>query len=292
MPKKINVVGVASGIAAQDQGCADGPKVLIQSDFIKQLSQRGIELDWHDILQTPASYQADKPVMPVVCEICEQLAQITAKYAQQRIPFLSIGGDHAYAVGTWSGVYAGKTATKPLGLLWIDAHMDSHTPETTETGAIHGMPLAALLGHGDPQLRSIASSQAKILPENVVLVGVRSFEKGEAKLLEDLNVRVYFMDEINQRGIDAVLAEAFAIVSKNTAGYGISLDLDAIDPNEAPGVGSPVAGGIHGDALCQALAKYRNDKQRYGVGIVEFNPHRDHDQKTEKLVADLIAAMF
>ena len=134
-------------------------------------------------------------------------------------------------------------------------------------------------------------TQPKLLPEQVCLIGIRSYEQGEADLLKQLNVRVFDMDEVNERGIETVFAEALAIVKKNTAGYGLSIDMDAMDPNDAPGVGTPEPGGIAGNALCATLANIAADKDLVGFEIVEFNPNLDQEQKTEKLVVKLLKTL-
>src|SRR5665213_879539 len=169
----------------------------------------------------------------------------------QQHKFVSVvGGDHSCAIGTWSGVYDAMHHLGDIGLIWIDAHMDSHTPETTPTNHIHGMPLACLLGYGYPTLTGVLHAAPKFKPENVCLIGVRSYEKGEAALLKHLNVRVFFMEEVQERGFEVVLAEAVQHVNQHTIGYGITLDIDAVDPLEAPGVDVPEPEGIHVKALC------------------------------------------
>jgi len=176
-------------------------------------------------------------------------------------------------------------------LLWIDAHMDAHTPETTESGMLHGMPVACLLGYGYPELTEIAHG-AKLDPTCVCLYGVRSFERGEAELLARLGVRVFFMEEIAQRGIAQTLTEALSIVTCASAGFGITLDLDAIDPGDAPGVGTPAPGGIRGAEFVAALAEYGGNAGLAGVEVVEYNPYHDQQSATAGLVADALIAIL
>jgi hypothetical protein len=162
----------------------------------------------------------------------------------------------------------------------------SHTPETTESGNIHGMPLAALMGYGDSRLTQLLFSAPKLLPESVILIGIRSFEKAEAALLKRLNVRIFDMYEIQTRGLTAVITEAVEIVSKNTVGYGISIDIDSIDPEEAPGTGAKELNGIASQDLCTALQKLllSPDKRFIGAEIAEFDPNQDKNKKTEKII--------
>ena len=155
---------------------------------------------------------------------------------------------------------------------------------------MHGMPLACLFGHGDPRLTGIAGG-ARLDPQQVCLVGVRSFETGEAALLRRLGVRVFFMHEIARRGLHDVMADALAIAG-NGGSYGISLDVDAVDPRDAPGVGSPAAGGIRGPDLLHAFSRIGRHPALAGLEVAEFNPHRDRGGATARLVSDAIHALL
>lgn len=201
-----------------------------------------------------------------------------------------LGGDHTCAVGTWTGIAGALAVRGPLGLVWIDAHMDAHTPSTSPSGMLHGMPLACLLGHGDPRLTAI-TGDARLDPGRVCLVGVRNFETGEAALLRRLGVRVFFMHEVARRGLDAVLADALATAGEGAAGVGLSLDLDALDPRDAPGVGTPAPGGIRGTELVRSLARTAASAALAGVEIVEYNPYRDRGGVTARLVGDVLGAL-
>jgi arginase len=204
---------------------------------------------------------------------------------------LVVGGDHSCAIGTWSGVHRALANHGPVGLIWIDAHMDSHTFATTPSGQIHGMPLACLLGHGETALTRIGGAEAKLRPEQVCLIGVRSYEAGEAALLHRLGVRVYDMDEIRRRGLAEVFEEALAIVRQGTAGFGVSVDLDALDPGEEPGVGTPVAGGLRRAELADALSHLRGDPAFVAMEIVEYNPRRDRRHATADAAGALLDAI-
>jgi len=178
-----------------------------------------------------------------------------------------------------------------LGFIWIDAHMDSHTPQTTLTGNIHGMPLACLLGFGEQGLINLATPTPKFNPKHICLVGIRSFEPEEEALLKRLNVRIIYMAEVRQRGLADVMAEAIKIATTGTVGYGLSIDIDSIDPADAPGTDVVEPGGLAGEELCQAVQVFAHDKRLIGAEIAEFDPHRDKDQKTEKLIARLVSAI-
>jgi arginase len=170
--------------------------------------------------------------------------------------------------------------------------MDSHTFATSPSRAIHGMALACLLGQGDPRLTAIASGQARLRPEHVCLIGVRSFEQAEHALLRRLGVRIYTMEEIRARGFAEVFDEARARVGAGTAGYGISLDLDVLEPAEEPGVGTPVPGGILCAELADALSTLHGDDRLLAMEIVEYNPWRDRQFATARAVHDLCQSIM
>jgi arginase len=286
--KNISLIGCASGIAAGDAGTGDGPTILATSNLQSELSNNGVNAEWQNILH-PLTLPT---VLATVADLCTRLAEQTRKAVQQQQLFTVFGGDHSCAIGTWSGVAAALADRGSLGLIWIDAHMDAHTPETSESGNIHGMPVACLLGHGAPELTKILTAQSKIKPEHICLIGIRSYEHGEAELIKRLGVRVFMMEEVAQRGIQAVMQEALGIVRQAGAGYGISIDLDGLDPTDAPAVGTPAAGGICAADLCKSLELLQHDEKLLGAEITEFNPHHDKDKKTEKLICDLLLAIF
>lgn len=289
MQTRINLIGYASSIGANDIGSEKGPVKLQQTRAYKHLAKQKFIFNWQTILKPLKQAKND---IQVIAEINRRLAKYTQKLVCDQLRFLVIGGDHSCAIGTWSGT---QTAIQPhgnFGLIWIDAHMDSHTPDTTETGNIHGMPLACLLGYGNKELTHICHNRAKILPSNVCLIGVRSFESGEAKLLDELNVRIYSIEEVRQRGLAAVLEEARNLVCKNTVGYGLSIDLDSIDPLQAPGVNAPVVNGLCSQELIQGLAIFSQDKHLLGVEIVEYNPRYDIEERTATICCHLIDTLF
>jgi len=289
MTKHIALIGYASGLGSADPGTQHGVQVLQKSEYLKELSSQGLSFEWEGVVKPQ---QNSDSKLELIAKECNELANHINNLVVANKPFLVLGGDHSCAMGTWSGAAHAKHAEGDIGLIWFDAHMDSHTFETTPTRNIHGMPLAALLGYGDRQLTSILNSHPKLKPENVCLLGTRSFEEGEAALLKKLNVRIFYMDEIQEKGFNKVFAEAIDIVSKNTIAYGLSIDLDGMDPTDAPGTGTSVPNGIHAKDLIHALQSIAGDKRLIGTEIVEFDPHRDVDRKTEKLICDLIATLF
>lgn len=276
-------------MGAPDRGCGDGPPRLLADGLVERLAARGADLTLHAMLEPhyPGRYRA---LSELACRIAREVADVIEA---GRFPVV-LGGDHSCAIGTWSGAAAALAARGPLGLVWVDAHMDSHTRATSWTGMPHGMPLAALLGYGEA--RPIAAHAASTVveghldPRHVALVGVRSYEPEEAGLLDRLGVKVFDQDAVDTRGVREALFEAVSIARGAAGGYGISVDLDAVDPRDAPGVGTPVANGVPGRELVAALGACCGDARFSALEIVEYNPHRDVDRRTAWLVEEMIAA--
>jgi arginase len=281
----IAAIAVASGAGARDCGCKDGPAAFQR--YWARRSGSSAWLAWEpasEILHTQIGTPVD-----VVARTGRWLAWTTCRLTRRRKRFLVIGGDHSCAIGTWSGAVEGIRA--PLGIVWIDAHMDMHVPETSPSGAINGMGLAALLGYGALELTALSRRRGTIAPRNVCVIGARSFEPEEPAFAKRHGVRVVGMDELRRRGIADTCAEAQAIAGSGTAGYGVSLDLDVFDPVDAPGVGTPARGGIRPSEFLDAWSDLTRSALCIGVEIVEYNPHRDQEGRTAQLLGDLVAAM-
>jgi arginase len=287
--RQIELVGVASGCGAPDPGCEAAADTLRATQMTARLRARGFRARWAPVIRPAAAYRANS--LQAVRRVCVRLARRVETIVREGDLPIVVGGDHTCAIGTWKGVAHAHRDKGRVGLLWIDAHMDAHTPQTTETGMLHGMPVAALLGYGYPELTRIAAG-VRLDPNCVCLYGVRSFERGEAELLERLGVRVFLMSEIEERGVATTLAEAISIVGCADGGFGITLDLDAIDPLDAPGVGTPEAGGLRGDDLIAALAAHGGHPNLVGIEIVEYNPFQDRAATTAGLVSDALDAML
>lgn len=193
-----------------------------------------------------------------------------------------IGGDHSVAIGTWNGV--GRSLEGPLSLIWIDAHLDGHTMETSPSNAIHGMPLAALLGHGDEKLSKLIVDTPVLNPENLFIVGARSYEEGELALFKKLGVQIYWIDEVLKRGIADVLSEVLGKIK--TPHLGLSIDLDVIDPEEAPGVGSKEDNGVCSEDLIASLDLFKERLSAFE--LVEYNPDLDFENKTREIAGKLL----
>lgn len=283
MRKELSLIGVASGVGAASRGCENGPLVCQQSEHL------GISpLNWVEILQP--KHLPSK--LETIAELAQRLARHTFSLVHQRNQFVVIGGDHSCAIGTWSGAAAALRPSGDLGLIWIDAHLDAHTPDTTPSGNIHGMPVASLLGYGSPQLTQILDKNPKLKPQNLCYVGVRDFEVEEQTLIERLGVRVYYMDEVRKRGLHAVLGEALTKITQNTVAFGVSIDIDVMEPSDAPGTGINVADGISAKELVKSLRLFSGHPKFLGMEIAEFDPRRDQNRKTEKLIGELILCLI
>ena len=286
MQRQIELIGAAWGLGGADPGCAAAPALLLP------LAQERLRACGAEALAGPmiSTASGERRKQLAVSRLCGLLASAVADSMRHaRLPCV-IGGDHSCAGGTWTGVARAmhQAGRGPLGLVWIDAHMDAHTPATSHTGRLHGMPLAWLLGQDDDPLYGLASGVLE--PQHVCLVGVRSFEREEKERLERLGVRVIHMKEVRSRGIEAAIEEAVGIASRGTEAYGISIDLDAITPDEAPGVGTPVAGGIGGAELARALARIGGGARLAALELVEYLPRLDRDGCSAAVAVELLAA--
>jgi arginase len=286
----IAFIGAASGWGAQIRGTEKGPEMVQSSGILSSLKSFWI---WKEILYPSESAVAsDLPpgplTLPYIEDLCRRLSLSVEQVLDDHQFPVIIGGDHIIAAGTWAGVVHQLRAKQEFGLIWIDAHMDAHTMKTTPSKAYHGMPLAALLGFGEPSIVNILEKGPILNSHHVCLIGVRSFEEGEATLLKSLGVRIYLMQEVEERGFKSVLQEALHLVKKGTKGFGLSIDLDAFDPQEAPAVGTPEPHGLKAKEVLPTFSTIQDDPSFIALEIVEYNPDRDKDSKTLLLMRDLI----
>jgi len=225
----------------------------------------------------------------VINEVCRELADLTEHSLESGEFPLVLGGDHSQAIGSIAGISRYfKRQGKTLGVLWVDAHTDMNTPESSPSGNIHGMPLSTLLGYGAKQLTSICGDGPALSAEHVVVFGVRDVDKSEAELVKKTGVRVFTMSEIDARGAGACLEEAMQILKRATGGIHLSYDLDGSDPSVAPGTGTPVPGGLNfreSHLVCETLAK---SGRLTSMEVVELNPIMDIENRTGKFAVWLI----
>ena len=287
----IQTQGIAASLGGNHQGCAQGPQVLRDSSILKSTLQKcHVSLDWQPMLTANKSLKAAAAIK----ELCGQASKVCQDFLQQSKPFLFFSGEHAYAMGIWQGAIKELAKSgKTLGLIWIDAHMDAHTFLTSPSGNVHGMPVAALLGEGDTALNEICNIGPIINPKNLALLGVRSYEKAEQALLNKLNVPVIYMKELaSPESLKLQLKKCHDTLLQQTDYFAISLDIDAIDPTDAPAVGVPEPLGLSGKSLCEALQQFNGDARLLGLEISEFSPEFDKHHKTESLISNLISALY
>ena len=284
---RVRIIGAASGLGAQDQACADGPVAFHRSQAWHELAHHP-RVDWGRTLFAPAADGGGATGR--IAGLCRHLADEVGHALRGGEFPVVIGGDHSVAIGTWSGV--ARVAGEPVGLLWIDAHLDSHTPETSYSGAIHGMPLACLLGRGDKRLLNIGLAGVQVSAGHTAVLGARSYEPEELDFLKASGVRIIDSVELAQRGFADCLHEALGIVTAAPAGFGVTLDLDAIDPLLAPGVGSPEPEGLSARDVLEAVSGIAGLPGFRALEIVEYNPDRDRLGITASLISDLVGRVL
>ncbi len=287
--KSLNLYGFASGIAANNPDCGLGPLYLYYHPEL--WGDLPFEVEWKDLLMATSELRG-LDVLPELLEISTLLAEDISQAVSAGEPFCVVGGDHSVGIGSWSGAAHALREKGPLGLIWVDAHMDTHTPDTSPSQNIHGMPISHLLGHGLAPLCELLDKAPKVLPEHLCLIGVRSFEPGEAQLLQDLNVKVYTMEEVTQRGLDVVFAEARDSLFTKIKHFGLTIDLDAFDPTDAPGVGCQEAGGIRSAEFVKVVKGLARYPGFVGMEIAELNPLLDDQAKTAKLIPEIVKAVY
>jgi arginase len=279
--KKI-LIPYACGAGAKDKRCEDAPAYLRKNGLDKYLQAKWLS-EYKSQMQTTAE---------IIKDHCNNLCQdVMATINKGDFP-ITIGGDHSMAMGTWSGVTTALNAQSEFGLIWFDAHMDAHTPQTSDSGAYHGMPLAHLLGYGDEELCSIGSKQPKISPEHICMIGIRSYEEKEANLLKKLGVRIFYIDEVKERGLQEVIKDAIKIAKNGTKAYGITIDVDAFDPEDAPATGTKEANGLKAFEAINSFNLFKNDKNLKAVELAEYNHYLENDNTTSKLIFDVLGAVL
>ena len=291
--KKVSLIGAASGWGAGIRETESGPEALLEFGLADALQKKGIDAEWTDMI-VPERRWRDAPdlvrseVYRLVLQEDAALADaVAAAMAAKTLPVV-LGGDHSIAVGTWGGV--AREHKGPLGLIWFDAHLDAHTMETSPSLNPHGMSAAVLLGHGAPEFLAIGGGVVR--PENFCYIGARSFEEGEHALLQRLGVRIVYMEEIHRRGLKAVVDNAVAIATSGTTGFGMTIDLDGFEPEDAPGIGLKTPDGLRRDEMIPALARLAGRPDLAAIEIVEYIPEFDIDLRTAKLTRDLLLALL
>lgn len=285
-------------LGAGRRGVDMGPSAIRIAGLNQRLQDLGhTVVDEGDLdIRIPEQLKVGNPQTRYLAEIAganRMLAERVRKVVARGHFPLVLGGDHSIAVGTVSGVAMhARSRGKRLGLLWVDAHSDINTPGTSPSGNVHGMPLAALLGLGPAALSSLGGRFAKVTPDRVALVGIRSVDEGERNHLRALGVHVYTMADIDRHGIHHVMEQAIADVSRETDMVHVSFDLDAVDPNIAPGVGTPVKGGLSYREAHSVMESLAEAGVVTSLEVVEVNPILDDRNRSAEFAVELVQSAF
>jgi arginase len=294
MAQKIRIIGVPMDLGQSRRGVDMGPSALRVAGLQTRLKSLGHTVE--DIGNLNVRQPEEQPYgekrakyLNEIAESCKDLAEITERTLTDGYFPLVLGGDHSIAVGSCSGVSNFfRAQSKRIGYLWLDAHGDMNTPESSPSGNIHGMPLAAIIGYGAPELVEMLGYKPKVEPRNVCLVGARDLDPKERRLIKDSGVHVFTMRDIDERGMRDVMSEALRFVTDDTDGVAVSLDLDFVDPDDAPGVGTPVRGGVTYREAHLAMEMIADSEAMVSLEIVEINPVIDTHNQTALLGVEMV----
>ena len=290
--KIIQTLAVASSMGSPLDSCAEGPLVLKNSTWAANLSNAdsGISFNWHDPLVVA---NKEKNSLKILKKQSSYITQFVQQQIEDEYPFLILSGDHSSAIGTWSGVLNSLPAESSFALIWIDAHMDAHTLSSSPSGNLHGMPVSVLLGEAEHDLQECCPARHSLQGKNLYMFGVRSYEADELVLLSKNAVNVFDSKRVEQEGGTAkVLKELIQTVSRCYDKFAISLDIDVIDPKDAPGVAVRETSGLLAVDLLAALDEVEFADNFLGLEISEFDPASDSDSKTEKLVFEIVKSVY
>ncbi|MBI2821527.1 MAG: arginase [Acidobacteria bacterium] len=296
--KKINIIGAPLDFGSGRRGVDMGPSAIRIAGLNDRLRELGYQVQ--DLGNLHVSVPESHPIgetkqrfMNEVSQVCSQLCtQVVGIMKQETVPVI-LGGDHSISIGSIAGVARYfRSKRKRIGLIWMDAHGDMNTPETSASGNIHGMPLAATLGYGPEALSAVGQFRHKVQPQDTVLIGVRDLDPLEKEMIRQSGIHVFTMREIDEMGMRRVMEHAIKVAADGTAGFHVSLDLDLLDPSEAPGVGTPVWGGITYRESHLAMEIIADSEKMLAFDIVEVNPVLDERNSTAQLAVELCASVF
>ncbi len=293
MAQKIRIIGVPMDLGQSRRGVDMGPSAVRVAGLLTKLKQLGHQVEDLgniSVKQPEEMHFGEKRAkyLDEIAETCKDLGEQTGKALADGFLPLVLGGDHSIAAGSCSGVsnFFHKESKK-IGCIWLDAHGDMNTPESSPSGNVHGMPLAAIIGHGPAELTDLFGYRPKVEPHNVSLVGVRDLDARERRLIKETGVRAFTMRDIDERGLRDVMSEAIRYATDDAAGAVVSLDLDFVDPGDAPGVGTPVRGGVTYREAHLAMEMIADSKTMVSLEVVEINPVIDVHNKTALLAVEL-----
>jgi arginase len=290
----ISILGAPLDLGAGRRGVDMGPSALRLAGLNARLASLGYEVE--DLGNVSVAQQESTPTgaenakyLPQIAKTCAKLAAMVESVISAGGFPLVLGGDHSIAAGTIAGVsHYQRQRGEKIGLIWIDAHADMNTPDSSPSGNVHGMPLACCIGQGPSELTEIFDFSPKVQGTNVALVGIRDVDVRERALVRASGVTAFTMREIDERGLRAVMEQAIAVALKGTAGFHLSLDMDSVDPDEAPGVGTPVRGGMTYREAHLAMETICDCGQMLSMEIVEVNPVLDSANRTALLGVELV----
>ncbi len=296
MPKPVHIVGVPLDLGGNRRGVDMGPSAFRIAGLGERLGALGIQVvDTGDLVapipETKNEGDPSKKYIRDIARVCERLYKTSLGVFEKGGLPLVLGGDHSLAAGSVAATSDflrrdGRTA----GLIWVDAHGDMNTPVTSDSGNVHGMPLASLLGPEPAELSRIGGFSPKVTPDHTVLIGIRNLDAREKDLIRDSGVRVFTMKEIDRNGIAAVVEQAIAIAGGGTGGIHVSFDLDVCDPTIAPGVGTPVKGGLDYREAHMVMEMVADSGLLLALDLVEVNPVLDDRNMTAILGAELASS--
>lgn len=294
MPQKIRIIGVPMDLGASRRGVDMGPSALRVAGLqarIKQLGHQVEDIGNISVKQPEEMSYGEKRAkyLSEISDACKDLSDIVEKSLDESMMPIVLGGDHSIAAGTLSGVATHfKKKDKRVGLIWLDAHGDINTPESSPSGNVHGMPLAATMGYGATELVELQGFKPKVESQNISLVGIRDLDSAEKKLAKKSGVHVYTMRDIDERGMREVMSDALKHAMDDTDGISVSLDMDFVDPVDAPGVGTPVRGGVTYREAHLAMEMIADTEAMVSLEVVEINPVIDEHNRTALLGVELV----
>jgi arginase len=290
----VHIIGVPLDLGAGRRGVDMGPSAFRIAGLGPQIADLGRDVIDHGDVPAPipeTRHKSDerKRYIHEIARVCQTLYTTVADSLESGAVPVVLGGDHSLAAGSVaaSADWVRRMSAYPMGLIWVDAHGDMNTPETTTSGNVHGMPLAALLGQEPVELASIGASPS-VLPEHTVLLGIRNLDEREKERIRASGVHVFTMKDIDREGIAAVAERAIAIASKSTGGIHVSFDMDACDPMHAPGVGTPVRGGLDYREAHMVMELVADSQSLVALDLVEVNPTLDVRNTTAEFGAELV----
>jgi arginase len=294
MSQKVRIIGVPMDLGQSRRGVDMGPSALRSAGLQAAIKKLGLIVE--DLGNVEVKQPEEMPIgekrakyLQEIAETCADIAKTVDKALQEGFLPLVLGGDHSIAAGVAAGdsnFY--RQQKKDIGYIWLDAHGDMNTPDSSPSGNVHGMPLASIMGYGAPELSELLGFKPKAEAGNIVIVGARDLDSHERKIAKKSGVHVFTMRDIDERGMREVMSDAIKYAMDDTAGIAVSLDMDFVDPADAPGVGTPVRGGVTYREAHLAMEMIADSEAMVSLEVVEINPILDEHNRTALLGVELV----